>query len=55
MKNQINMLRQLQELVLIRDEHHRTGDGSHLDSLSDSIDALHDKLDPQVAGIYDRL
>ena len=55
MKNQINMLRQLQELVLIRDEHHRTGDGSHLDSLSDSIDALQGKLDPQVAGIYERL
>ena len=55
MKSQINILRQLQELVLTRDEHHQTGDGSHLDSLNDSIDALQQKLDPQVAGLYDRL
>ena len=55
MKSQINILRQLQELVLTRDEHHQTGDGSHLDSLNDSIDALQQKLEPQVAGIYDRL
>ncbi len=55
MKSQINLMRQLQELVLIRDEHHQTGDGSHLDALNDSIDALRDKLEPQVAGIYDRL
>ena len=55
MKSQINTLRQLQELVLTRDEHNMTGDGSHLDSLNDSIDALHAKLMPQVATIYDRL
>ena len=55
MKSQINTLRQLQELVLTRDEHHQTGDGSHLDSLNDSIDALQQKLEPQVAGLYDRL
>ena len=55
MKSQINILRQLQELVLTRDEHHQTGDGSHLDSLNDSIDELQDKLIPQVAGLYDRL
>ena len=55
MKSQINILRQLQELVLTRDEHHQTGDGSHLDSLNDSIDALQQKLEPQVAGLYDRL
>ncbi len=55
MKSQINTMRQLQELVLIRDEHHQTGDGSHLDSLNDSIDALRKKLIPQAAGIYDRL
>ncbi len=55
MKSQINILRQLQELVLTRDEHHQTGDGSHLDSLNDSIDALHCKLEPQVVGLYDRL
>ena len=55
MKSQINTLRQLQELVLTRDEHNQTGDGSHLDALNDSIDALQEKLAPQVAGIYDRL
>ena len=55
MKSQINILRQLQELVLTRDEHHQTGDGSHLDSLNDSIAALQQKLEPQVRGVYDRL
>ena len=55
MKSQINIMRQLQELVLIRDEHYQTGDGSHLDSLNDSIDSLREKLIPQVAGVYDRL
>ena len=55
MKSQINIMRQLQELVLTRDEHHQTGDGSHLDSLNDSIFELQDKLEPQVKGLYDRL
>lgn len=55
MKSQINILRQLQELVLTRDEHHQTGDGSHLDSLNSSIDALSQKLEPQISGIYERL
>ena len=40
MKSQINILRQLQELVLTRDEHHQTGDGSHMDELNDSIEAV---------------
>lgn len=55
MKNQINLLNQLQELVLTRDEHHQTGDGSHMDALSDSIDALVEKLDPQPKALYERL
>ena len=55
MKSQINTLRQLQELVLTRDEHYQTGDGSHLDSLNESIDALQKKLEPQVVGLYERL
>ena len=33
MKSQINLLNQLQELVLTRDEHHQTGDGSHMEAL----------------------
>ena len=55
MKNQINLLNQLQELILTRDEHHQTGDGSHMDALSDSIDALAAKLDPQPKALYERL
>lgn len=55
MKSQLNNLRQLQELVLTRDEHHQTGDGSHLDSLNDSIAELQDKMDARVAGLYARL
>ena len=55
MKSQINILRQLQELVLTRDGHHQTGDGSHLDSLNESIDALQKKLEPQTVGLYERL
>ena len=55
MKSQINILRQLQELVLTRDEHNQTGDGSHLESLNESIEALRQKLDPQISGIYERL
>ncbi len=55
MKSQINQLRQLQELVLTRDEHTQTGDGSSLDALNDAIFEMQDRLDPQVQGIYSRL
>lgn len=55
MKSQINALRQLQELVLTRDEHHQTGDGSHMEALNDAIDELRNQLEPMVAGLYDRL
>lgn len=55
MKNQINLLNQLQELVLTRDEHHQTGDGSHLDQLNASIDALESKLEQQPLALYKRL
>jgi mannitol/fructose-specific phosphotransferase system IIA component (Ntr-type) len=55
MKNQINLLNQLQELVLTRDEHHQTGDGSHTDALNDSIDALTEKLETPVKTLYQRL
>ena len=55
MKHQINLLCQLQELILTRDEHHHTGDGTHLDSLNDSIDALVGKLEPQPKTFYQRL
>lgn len=55
MKNQINLLSQLQEMVLTRDERHHAGDFDHLDSLNDSIDALVDKLDPPLKVSYQRL
>ena len=55
MKSQLNTLNQLQELVLTRDEHHRIGDGSHMDSLDQSIDALVDQLEPQPKALYQRL
>lgn len=55
MKSQINILRQLQELVLTRDEHNQTGDGSHLDQLNESIATLQKQLQPQLAAVYDRL
>ncbi len=55
MKNQINLLNQLQELVLTRDEHHQTGDGSHMDALDASIAALEEKLEPQPKALYQRL
>ena len=35
MKSQINILRQLQELVLTRDEHHQVGDGNRLEAVQE--------------------
>ena len=55
MKNQLNLLNQLQELVLTRDEHHQTGDGSRMDSLNDSIDDLVSRVDAPVRSLYQRL
>ncbi len=40
MQSLINHLLQLQELVLILDEHRATGDGSHLERLNKDIEAL---------------
>lgn len=55
MQSLINHLNQLQELVLIRDEHRATGDGRHMDSLNNSIDQLTDKLPPEIKSLYQRL
>ncbi len=55
MQSLINHLNQLQELVLIRDEHRTTGDGSHMESLNNSIDQLTDKLPPDMKSLYQRL
>jgi mannitol/fructose-specific phosphotransferase system IIA component (Ntr-type) len=55
MQSLINHLNQLQELVLIRDEHRMTGDGRHMESLNTSIDQLTDKLPPEIKSLYQRL
>ena len=55
MKSQINVIRQIQEFVLTRDEHQRLGDGSRIEPLTASIDALKATLAPQAAGLFDRL
>jgi len=55
MQSLINHLDQLQELVLIRDEHRATGDGSHLNRLNEAIDELTDKLPPEVKSLFLRL
>ena len=55
MQSLINHLNQLQELLLIRDEHRATGDGHYMDCLNDSIDQLTDQLPPEVKSLYQRL
>ncbi len=55
MKDEIAKLKKIQELVLTRDEHNKTGDGSRLDELNDAIAAVQATLDPAVAGLYSRL
>lgn len=55
MQSLINHLLQLQELVLILDEHRATGDGSHLSSLSKNVEQLAEGLPQQVKGFIQRL
>jgi mannitol/fructose-specific phosphotransferase system IIA component (Ntr-type) len=55
MHSLLNHLNQLQELVLIRDEHRTTGDGTHMERLNDSIDELTEKLPSDVRSLYMRL
>jgi len=55
MQSLINHLNQLQELLLIRDEHRTAGDGRHMDRLNDSIDQLTDRLPIEVKSLYQRL
>ena len=55
MQSLINHLLQLQELVLILDEHRATGDGSHLSSLSQNVEQLAEGLPQQVKGFIQRL
>ncbi|MDD5704428.1 MAG: PTS sugar transporter subunit IIA [Kiritimatiellae bacterium] len=55
MQSLINHLLQLQELVLIQDEHRATGDGAHLERLNGNIVEMTDKLPPQIKGFIQRL
>jgi len=55
MHSLINHLNQLQELVLIRDEHRATGDGSHLTRLNEAIDSMTEQLPPELKSLYQRL
>jgi mannitol/fructose-specific phosphotransferase system IIA component (Ntr-type) len=55
MQSLVNHLNQLQELILIRDEHRTTGDGSHMDRLNEAIDELTEKLPPDVRSLFQRL
>jgi PTS system fructose-specific IIC component len=55
MQSLINHLNQLQELLLIRDEHRTTGDGRHMDRLNDSIEQLTDVLPVEMKSLYLRL
>ena len=55
MQSLINHLLQLQELVLILDEHRATGDGSHLERLAKDIDSLADGLPPPTRDFVKRL
>ncbi len=55
MKNVINQLCQLQDLILVRDEHRATSDGSHLARLNESIDAMAKTLPPNIHSFYLRL
>ena len=51
----INQMNQLQEMILTRDEHRQTGDGSHLGRLNESIDAMIEKLPEEARQHFQRL
>ena len=55
MQSLINQLLQLQELVLILDEHRATGDGTHLSRLTKDVEDMVAGLPIQVKGFVQRL
>ncbi len=55
MQSLINQLLQLQELVLILDEHRATGDGTHLTRLTQNVEAMAEGLPIQIKGFVQRL
>lgn len=52
MENVINHLRQLQDLILAREEHRVTGDGSHLNRLNEAIDSMVASLPEEIQSRY---
>lgn len=55
MKSVVNQLCQLQDLILVRDEHRATGDGAHLARLNESIDTMTAALPLNVSSFFKRL
>ncbi len=55
MKSIVNQLCQLQDLILVRDEHRATSDGSHLATLNTSIDEMCKTLPTNINSFYQRL
>lgn len=55
MNEEISTLKELQELVLIRDEYFQTGDGDRMDEFNAKIENLKSKLGPQARTIFNRL
>lgn len=55
MQSLINHLLQLQELVLVLDEHRATGDGSHLSRLTQNVEDLAEGLPANIKGFVQRL
>ncbi|MEG1553191.1 MAG: PTS sugar transporter subunit IIA [Kiritimatiellia bacterium] len=55
MKSVVNQLCQLQDLILVRDEHRTTSDGAHLARLNESIDTMIAALPPEISTFFKRL
>lgn len=55
MQSIVNQLCQLQDLILVRDEHRATGDGEHMSRLNQSIDEMTDLLPTDVRSFFQRL
>lgn len=55
MKSVVNQLCQLQDLILVRDEHRATGDGAHLARLNEAIDTMTQALPSDVGSFFRRL
>jgi mannitol/fructose-specific phosphotransferase system IIA component (Ntr-type) len=55
MKQVLNQLSQLQELILARDEHRLSGNTEHLARLNESIDGVVNALPANIRTIYNRL